>query len=85
MPQYLQDLSSSDQKLNVGHSSGSLESLPLDHQGTPKMLSFKWENSLQQKHAFFFFWLHCTVYGVLVSRQGMESMPLAVEAQNFNH
>ena len=34
---------------------------------------------------FFFFWLHCAAFGILVPQQGIEPAPPAVEAQSLNH
>ena len=34
---------------------------------------------------FFFFWLHCSVCGILVPGQGIEPTPLALKAWSLNH
>ena len=50
------------------------DSLPLSHQGRPHFYFLT-----------FFFWLHHTVFGILVPQPGIEPRPLAVEAWNPNH
>ena len=35
--------------------------------------------------SLFFFWLHCTAWGILVPLLGIEPAPLAVKAQSPNH
>ena len=35
--------------------------------------------------SFFFFWLHCMAYGILVPGPGIEPVSPAVDARSLNH